>query len=244
MRRVAAFLLTVAWAWPSHAGPPFLTGDPDTVERGHWEDSIGVSREKRSGERVDRLPAFELNYGVGDGLELSFESAWMRQREDGGPTRSALDNSIVGLKWRVLEQEKDGVTFAIKPEFEFRNARAARQGLVEDANVALVDFRLQKAIGAVQLGAAIAPVFPTKGPHGWEYGVFVKNETEAGHTFGIEVQGEGSSGFEAEALIVNLAAQLKVGDAGKLLLGVGREIRNTHEAKLDLRAYLGWQFAF
>ena len=181
---------------------------------------------------------------MGDGLELSFESAWVRQREDGSPTRSGLDNSIVGLKWRVLEQEKDGVTFAIKPEFEFRSARSVREGLTEDANVALVDFRVQKAFGPIQIGAAIAPVFPTKGPHGWEYGVFVKNETAAGHTFGIEVQGEGSSGFEAEALIVNLGAQLKVGEAGKLLLGVGREIRNTQEAKLDLRAYVGWQLAF
>ena len=77
-----------------------------------------------------------------------------------------------------------------------------------------------------------------------EYGVFVKRETEAGHTFGIELNGEGSKSFSPRALIANLAAQVKMSESGKLLVGLGRELRNRDEPKMDLRAYLGWQFAF
>ena len=240
--RLAACLLLAA-TLPAQAGPPFLTGDPDPADAGHWEISVGLVGERRPDERAYRLPAFELNYGLGAGLEMSFESAWLRVRED-GTSLSGIDNSVLGLKWRILEDEKDGISLALKPEWEFRNARSARKGLVEDENAFLLDLRMQKAVGPVQLGMSVARVHPAKSPDGWEYGVFVKHETKEGSTLGIELNGAGSKSFSPRELIVNLAAQLKVTESGKLLVGVGREVRNRDEPKLDLRAYLGWQFAF
>jgi hypothetical protein len=241
--RIAAFLLAAA-SLPAAAGPPFLTGDPDPAEPGHWEISVGAAVERRPGERLDHLPAFEVNYGLAEGFEVSYESGWLRLSADGAPTQSGFDNSIVGIKWRILEEEKHGLSLAIKPEYEFRNARSARKGLTDDENVFLVDLRLQKGVGPVQLGMAIARVHPQKSPDGWEYGVFVKHETKEGSTFGVELNGAGSKSFSPRELIVNLAAQLKVTESGKLLVGIGREVRNRDEPKVDLRAYLGWQIAF
>ena len=246
MRRVAGFLLTLAWASDAHAGPPFLTGDPDPADRGHWEISVGVVDERRPGEHLYGLPAFEINYGVAEGFEVSYESSWLRKTEDGAPSRTGYDNSIIGLKWRILEEEKHGVTLALKPEWEFRtpHSSAVRNGLAEDENAFVLDLRVQKTVGPVVLGAALARIAPTKSPDGWEYGVFVKKETEKGHTFGIELHGEGSNDFGARELIVNVAAQIKMIESGKLLVGLGREVRNRDEPKLDLRAYLGWQLTF
>src|SRR5437016_1689123 len=48
----------------AHAGPPFLTGDPDTVDAHHWEFSVGAWSERRAGQRVDALPAFEARGGA------------------------------------------------------------------------------------------------------------------------------------------------------------------------------------
>jgi hypothetical protein len=241
--RFVAWLLA-AVALPARAGPPFLTGDPDPADAGHWEISVGATTERRPDERAYRVPAFELNYGLGAGLEVSFESAWLRVSADGAPTRSGVDNSVIGLKWRILEEEKDGVSLALKPEWEFHNARSARKGLVEDENAILLDLRIQKGVGPVQLGMAVARVHPSKSENGWEYGVFVKHESEAGHTLGVELNGAGSKTFSPRELIVNLAAQLKMTESGKLLVGLGREVRNRDEPKVDLRAYLGWQLAF
>jgi hypothetical protein len=244
LRRLAGFLLTAAWALPSHAGPPFITGDPDPVEHGHWEISVGLADERRPGEHLYMLPAFEMNYGVADGFELSFESAWLRKKADGEPTESGFDNAILGLKWRILKEEKHGVTLALKPEWRFRNSGSARKGLADDESAFLLDLRVQKAVGPVQLGVAIARVFPQDSHGGWEYGTFAKVETEKGHTFGIELHGEGSTDFDTRALLLNLGAQIKITESGKLLLGLGRELRNREEPKLDLRAYLGWQLTF
>src|SRR5947207_9382755 len=154
-RPLVALLLAAAPPL-AHAGPPFLTGDPDTVDARHWEISVGARSERRSGQRLDALPAFEVNYGIAEGLEASVESAWVRLRENGVPSRRGWENVLVGLKWRILEQEKDGVAFAVKPEVGFGNALSARQGLADENNTILVDFRVQKAIGEMQMGAAAA----------------------------------------------------------------------------------------
>ena len=239
----AAALLAGGWTACASAGPPFLTGDPDTVDAGHWEMSVGWRTERSEGVRVDAAPAVEVNYGVADGLELSLEGAWLRASEGGGPKVRGTDNPIVGLKWRVLEQEKDGVSFAIKPEWEFRNSSSARKGLAEGHDTGLVDFRVQKGFGHTLLGAAVARTFPSKGSGAWEYGVSLRQETESGHTFGIELNGAAAHGSEPAELIVNAGAQIKVSEWGKLLLGIGRGLRG-EEPKLDLRGYVGWQLAF
>ncbi len=246
MCRAALGLLLVPWALPAHAGPPFLTGDPDPVDRGHWEVSVGLADERRPGEHLYKLPTFEINYGVAEGFELSYESSWVRKSGDGAPARSGYDNSIVGLKWRILEEEKHGVTLALKPEWEFRTPRSAavRNGLAEDENAFALDLRMQRAVGPVQLGVAVAGIAPTKSASGWEYGVFIKKETEKGHTFGAELHGSSTKDIAARELIVNFGAQVKMTESGKLLVGLGRELRNREEPKIDLRGYVGWQLAF
>ena len=242
--RRAAAGLALSCALSANAGPPFLTGDPDPVERGHWEISVGVADERRPGESLYKLPAAEFNYGIAEGFELSFEGAWQRRRADGVPTRSGGDNPIVGLKWRFLEEEKHGVSLAIKPEWEFRNSASARKGLAEDESTFVLDLRVQKTLGPVQLGVAMARVAPRESEKGWEYGTFAKVETAQGHTFGIELHGEGTNDQFSRALMVNLGAQVKIVEGGKLLIGLGREVRNREEEKLSLRAYLGWQLSF
>src|SRR4051794_10082268 len=103
-RPLAAVLLALC-SIPAGAGPPFLTGDPDTGDAKHWEISLGASSERRPGQRLDALPAFEINYGVAEGWEASIESAWLRLRADGVSTEHGADNVVIGLKWRMLEQE-------------------------------------------------------------------------------------------------------------------------------------------
>jgi len=242
--RRAAIALALSSAFTANAGPPFLTGDPDPVERGHWEISVGVADERRPGENLYSLPTAEANYGIAEGFELSLEGAWLRRRADGEPTRSGGDNPIVGLKWRILEEERHGVTLAIKPEWELRNSSSARKGLAADESTFVLDLRVQKTLGPVQLGVAMARVAPRESQKGWEYGAFAKVETAQGHTFGIELHGEGNDDQFSRALLVNVGAQIKMMEGGKLLVGLGREIRNRDDEKLSLRAYLGWQLGF
>ena len=242
--RRAALGLALSGAFAANAGPPFLTGDPDPVDRGHWEISVGVADERRPGENLYSLPAAEFNYGIAENFEMSLEGAWLRRRADGEPTRSGGDNPIVGLKWRILEEEKNGVSLAIKPEWAFRNSSSARKGLADDESTFALDVRVQKTLGGVQFGVAMARVMPRESEKGWEYGTFAKVETGQGHTFGIELHGEGTNDQFSRALLVNLGAQIKMNEGGKLLVGLGREVRNRDEEKMTLRAYLGWQLAF
>ena len=175
--RIAAFLLA-AISLPANAGPPFLTGDPDPADAGHWEISVGLLGERRPDERAYRLPAFEVNYGLGSGLEVSFESAWLRV--SGRQSASGIDNSVLGA-WRILEEEKHGFR-SPSSRVGIPQRAPARKGLVEDER--LCHLRIQKGVGPAQLGIAVARIHPAKSPDGWEYGVSVKHETEGGSVRG------------------------------------------------------------
>jgi len=241
-RHILAFL-AIALGLPAYAGPPFHTGDPDTADKGTWEASLGVVAERRPGEKVYELPGFEVNYGLADGLEFSYESAWLQKCENGVPSESGYGNSLVGLKWRFLEQEKHGVTVALKPEFEFRNpgSSSVQKGLADDENTFLLDLRVQRAFGENLLGLSFARTFPSKSDGSWEYGMFLKRETAKGHTFGVELTGSSTKAFNRSALVLNFGAQIKLTAQGKLLLGLGRELHNHDEPAATFIGYLGWQ---
>jgi len=55
-------------------GPPMLTDDPGTPGPGKWEDNIAFAFEHRPGETFYDTPQFDLNYGVGDHIQLAQQS--------------------------------------------------------------------------------------------------------------------------------------------------------------------------
>lgn len=70
-------LLGAAPSLRAEGSPPLITDDPGTPGDGHWEINIGVSTEKRPGARASELPLLDLNYGVGDRLQLKYEVPYL-----------------------------------------------------------------------------------------------------------------------------------------------------------------------
>ncbi len=242
--RLVAALVCAATAL--RAGPPFLTGDPDIVDHKRLEFIPGWTSESRPGERVTELPTFEFNYGLAPNVELSYEAAWLSVREDGAPRVSGYSNSIVGLKWRFLEAEKDGIAVALKPEFEFRNpgSSSVHKGLAEDENAFELQLRAEKEVGGFALGAAVGRAFPSKSDGAWVFGAIVKKEVIKGCKLGLELHGEAASSFSRSAVLLNAGAKFEVSEHAEFLVGIGRELHNHDEPRVTLRTYLGWQQTF
>lgn len=97
------FLLAVTAGLHAEGSPPLITDDPGTPGDGHWEINLGFSTEKRPGSRLSELPLLDLNYGIGDSLQLKYEVPYLRLTEDGAPSESGLGNSAFGVKWRFYD---------------------------------------------------------------------------------------------------------------------------------------------
>lgn len=50
-----------------------VTDDPGTPGGGHWEINLAWTGEHSSGETTQDAPLLDLNYGVGDRLQVKYE---------------------------------------------------------------------------------------------------------------------------------------------------------------------------
>jgi hypothetical protein len=80
VKRLIPFLFIGA-LWPGAAsaqgGPPLMTDDPDTPGPGYWEINLAVLLQKSHGEQRLDLPRLDVNYGVGERIQLKFEMPWV-----------------------------------------------------------------------------------------------------------------------------------------------------------------------
>ncbi len=247
MRPTPVFFTVICFVVSAlHAAPPFLTGDPGIAETSRLEFIPGWSTERRAGERLSELPAFELNYGVSATVEVSYGAAWLRARTAGDPHRSGYGNSIVAAKWRLLDGEKDGVTLAVSSAVEFRNpgSRSVVKGLVPDENTFGFDVRAEKEFAGLVFGAAAGWSAPSKSDGSWNYGLIARKDVAKKFSVGLELIGEAAARLDRSRFMLNAGVRIVTGNDSALLLGLGREVHCHDEPRLTRRTYVGWQQVF
>ena len=235
-------LLGAAPSLRAEGSPPLITDDPGTPGDGHWEINIGVSTEKRPGERASELPLLDLNYGVGDRLQFKYEVPYLNVHEDGGPSLSGLGNSTFGVKWRFYDAGEKGLSVSVYPQLEFNNpgSHSDDKGLVEHGTAFLLPFQFEKAVGPLTVIWQIGREFRAAGD-AWFYGV------SAGHRFhdkvevAVELAGGGSAHLDRTQLTANLGVVVDLSERSSVMFSVGRELHNHDEPHASLVAYVGWQ---
>src|SRR5256714_12811222 len=84
----------------AQAGPPLLTDDPDTPGNGHWEINLAWTVLQTRDRRLFGLPLVDVNYGLGERLQLKAEVPWLvLQDRRGAPTQSGIGSTNLGVKW-------------------------------------------------------------------------------------------------------------------------------------------------
>jgi hypothetical protein len=97
--------------------PPLDVDDPNTPGCNGWEVNIVTSGDLGKGMNLE-TPLFDINYGIGDNLQLKVEAPLQLTRID-GITRSGVGNAEVGIKHRFFEDESRGMTIGVYPQLEF-----------------------------------------------------------------------------------------------------------------------------
>src|SRR5207253_11033507 len=133
--RASAIALSLAFAARvvfGQGGPPMITDDPGTPGDGKWENNFAIAFEHRPGETAYDVPAIDLNYGVGEHIQLTLQTApVLLKRNDHGPI-GGLGGTEAALKWRFLDQETSGVDMSMFPRVIFNVTQSSvRRGLAE-----------------------------------------------------------------------------------------------------------------
>jgi len=82
----------------AQGGPPMLTDDPDTPGSGNWEINLAYIEERNKLDQIRNFPHVDVNYGLGESIQLKFETGWVIADLADGGSRSGLDDSLIGLK--------------------------------------------------------------------------------------------------------------------------------------------------
>jgi hypothetical protein len=237
-----ASLLTTTPGLFGMGSPPLITDDPGTPGDKHWEINLGTSIEKRPGLQASELPLIDLNYGIGDRLQLKYEVPYLYAHEDGSPSLSGFGNSEVGVKWRFYDAGAEGLAAAVYPQWEFNypGSNLRNKGLVEHGSDFLLPLQFEKAVGPITLVGQVGHEFRAN-EDSWFYGLSAGHEFGEKLELGVELAGQADAGFHRSVLTTNLGAMVNLNEHSSLMFSVGREWHNHDESKATFLGYVGIQ---
>src|SRR5436305_10403946 len=153
-------------------GPPMITDDPGTPGPGKWENNIAIAFVHRPHETAYDLPAIDLNYGVGEHIQLTLQGGPVLLKRSGHGLIGGLGGTEAAVKWRFLDEEKSGFDASMFPRVLFNITQSSvRRGLAEDGTRFQIPFQVAKAFGRFHTDAEFGPLASTLGRSEWIYGI-------------------------------------------------------------------------
>ena len=237
-------LLASAPYLPAQGGPPMITDDPGTPGNGRWEINIAWSEALSGGTHLAELPLVDANYGVGDRIQLNYQSSWNINEDPGGRASDGLAQTQLAVKWRYFDAGDQGLQLSTYPRVTFQNpgSDADRRGVTPPGSSVLVPLEAVKDLGAFSLDVDLGHTFSASSAmRGWMCGVCLGREVRKGLELDVEAHANTNEGLTASEIIVNFGGRVDLTEHTTLLVAVGRDTRDSLGPSTTLLTYLGIQ---
>ncbi|MEO6995569.1 MAG: hypothetical protein ABI273_18335 [Lacunisphaera sp.] len=225
-----------------HAGPPFVTDDPEPVEFQHWEVYIGSQYEHGSDGGSGTLPQVEVNYGVAPNLQLHVIAPVAFDAPAGADRHVGYGDTEVGAKYRFLK-ETDGLPqVAIFPLVELPTGASSR-GLGTGHTQVFLPVWMQKKFGSwTTYGGAGYWINPGEGNRNWWFtGWLLQKQVLPNLAIGAEIFHETAQRIDGVSdTKANVGIVWDLDDMHYVLASVGPTIQGPS----GYQAYLALQFTF
>src|SRR3954451_21607688 len=117
----------------AQGGPPMITDDPGTPGDGKFEINLAIAFEHRPNETAFDAPAIDINYGVGDRIQLTLQGGPVVLKRNDHGAIGGLGGTEAAVKWRFLDDDRTSLTMSIFPRVIFNISQSAvRRGLADD----------------------------------------------------------------------------------------------------------------
>lgn len=224
----AAAALSLAAAAPAHAGPPYVTDDPQPTARGHWEiydfvDGAHVPGSTAGGGGLD------LNYGAAKDLQLTAAIPFAYDTADGGH----LGMGVIELaaKYKFLRQA-DGSALPDVAFFPRVFVPTARAELGPRRANLLLPLWLERDFGAWSVfGGGGYQINPGEGNRNfWSSGIALTRQVTDRLNLGAEITYQTPDARDGRAFTgANLGVLYKMTDHWSLLASGGPGLQNARE---------------
>ena len=222
-----------------------ITDDPGTPGNGKFEINLAVAFERRPHEIAWDLPAIDINYGCGDRVQLTLQTApVLLKRSDHGPI-AGLGGTEAALKWRFLDEESDGISVSTFPRVIFNVLQSSvRRGLAEDGTRVQSPIQVARKMGGIDLDFEFGPVLSSVGRSEWLYGIVSGVDISKTTELMVELHGTARTSFARDVLTVNAGIRQKLSDHYILIASLGHEVRSPEDEPLAFIGYAGVQLLY
>jgi hypothetical protein len=227
------------------AGPPLITDDPDTPGPNSWEIDVATTSAYVQRTWDLETPLLDINYGIGDHIELTCELPWEVTVPDHGGTDSGLGNTLLGVKWRFLDQTNAWLDVSAYPQVEFNNPTASvRHGLANDGTTVLLPFEVGHRFGPLDIYADTAYVWNQRQVTGGFCGVAAEYELSENFSVMAELHDDFETHLTNNELDFNLGFRRTLTEHISLIGSAGRAIFGPSQTAPGFMSYLALEFTF
>src|ERR1700722_1665715 len=239
---VLFFLFAAANAF-AQGGPPYYTNDPGTPGPFNWEINIGYMPFLYSDQSVSHTPDVDINFGVGERIQLTYENAWLRVKNPSAPTAYGLGQSNPGVKWRFYDAGESGLSVSVFPQFFLNNPNdAVHRGITPASESFLLPVEFTRKFGPVDVDYEIGYQFVHKGRDGWLTGLVVGHDFTSKLEGDVEFYNQGPFRLSENQPTIDFGARYKIRPSVILLLMTGRSLETTRSNQSYFLGYFGVQF--
>jgi hypothetical protein len=246
--RKALFCVLAIWTLGitlvrGQGGPPMITDDPGTPGPGKWEINLAIAFERRPGETAYDAPGIDINYGVGDRIQLTLQGGPVALKRNGHGAIGGLGGTEAAVKWRFVDDQRSGITMSTFPRVIFNISRSAvRRGLADDGIRFQLPIQIAKAFHDFDLNFEGGTLVSTVGPAEWLYGLVVAKDVGKTTALMAELHGTCRTNFDDDVLAVNFGIRQKLNDHSVFIGSLGHEVRSPETRALI--GYAGVQLLF
>jgi hypothetical protein len=224
-------------------GPPFYTNDPGTPGNLNWEINLGYMPFFYSGQSVSHIPDVDINFGLGDRIQLTYESAWLRVQNPFTKTKFGEGQSNPGVKWRFYDHGGDGLKISVFPQLFLNNPNnAVRRGITPAEESFLMPVEFSKTFGPVDVNYEVGYQLVHKGPNGFLTGVVIGHDFSKKFEGDLEFYNQGPFHLADNQPTIGFGGRYKVHSPVILLFMAGRSLEFSTSSQSYFIGYFGLQF--
>jgi hypothetical protein len=239
---LAAIAILFSSAAHAQGGPPYFTTDPGTPGPGNWEINFGCMPFLYNGLSTTHTPDVDINYGVGDRIQLTFENAWLRENMGADDTKYGLGQDQLGVKWRFYDNEENGLGISIFPQLSINNPnRSVQRGITPPGASLLLPMEFTKKVGPVDVNWELGYNVVHLGSNGWIGGLVVGKEITKKLELAAEFFGTGAFNHSTNQQTVDGGLRYKLRPPFILLLMAGRSVLPAQNTQPSFVGYFGVQ---
>ena len=235
-------LLVAAASVFAQGGPPYYTNDPGTPGPFNWEINLGYMPFLYSNQSVSHTPDIDINFGVGDRIQLTYENAWLRVKNPTSRTEYGLGQSNPGVKWRFYDAGESGLSISVFPQLFLNNPNdAVRRGITPASEVILLPMEFSRKFGPIDVDYEIGYQLVHKGPNGWLTGLVLGHDFTPKLEGDMELYNQGAFHPSENQPTLGFGARYKIHRPAILLFMAGRSLEPARGNQSYFVGYFGLQ---